>query len=121
MKHETFELLNAIPLKMTRQEKLQRWAKLVRETNSGLHLYNSLEYMSQAQLYAFTVIADHRTAFSVAVADPEFKAQGLENHTLGGVLKFFEISVHEAHAFSCDCGGSISNEQQARRIESLAR
>lgn len=124
MKHiEVKELLYAVPVppaKMTRQEKLLRWAKLVREANSPLYLYSNLEYMTMSQLHAFTVVAGHNTAFSVAIADPEFKAQGLENHSLAGVLKFFELTTHEAHAFSCDCGGHIDNVTQARRIEALA-
>jgi hypothetical protein len=62
------------------------------------------------------------TAFAVAVKDPEFAAQGLGSPaSMEKVLNFFEMDVHEAHVFSCDCGGNIENREQARRIEGLAR
>jgi hypothetical protein len=62
------------------------------------------------------------TAFALAVRDPEFAAQGLSSPaSVENVLNFFEMSVQEAHVFSCDCGGNIENHEQARRIEGLAR
>jgi hypothetical protein len=35
-------------------------------------------------------------------------------------MHFFELSQHELHEFSCDCGGVITNDEMAKRINTLA-
>jgi hypothetical protein len=85
-------------------------------------LYSNLEHTSVHQRSAMMVSREQCTAFSVAAADPEFAAQGLSRpSSVHDILYFFEMDVHEAHVFSCDCGGHIDNKEQARRIEGLAR
>jgi hypothetical protein len=125
MKHveiNDLEIISAVPVKMTRKEKLLRWAGLVRKSEIYLSLYSNLEFTSPHQRMMMTVDPDGSTAFAVAVKDPEFVAQGLSSpSSVSGVLSFFELTVHEAHVFSCNCGGSIGNAEQARRIEGLAR
>jgi hypothetical protein len=108
------------PAAMTRMEKLLRWAQLVRQHDDHLGLYSNLECKSDHQL-SMMMIYDHgTTALTLAVKDPEFQAQGLASpSSVKEVLNFFELSLQEAHAFSCDCGGDISNEHQAERIERL--
>jgi hypothetical protein len=120
MKHvEVNDLVSAVPVQLTRSEKLLRWAELVRKHRHYLYLYHNLEYRTRAQLCHEYAIHTN-TAFDVAVKDPEFKAQGLKNDaSVQDVLDFFELTVPQAHAFSCDCGGDIDNEEQARRIERL--
>jgi len=122
MKHvETVELLTAVPVKMTREQKLMRWADLIRRYPGPLALFHGIEYMTPCDLEAVRITSAHPFAISVAQADPEFQAQGLgKESTLGDALRFFEVTQHEAHAFSCDCGGAISNTDQANRIERLA-
>jgi hypothetical protein len=63
---------------------------------------------------------DHPTALGTAARDPEFKKQGIGT-TVHDVMKFFGLTQKQLHEFSCDCGGAISKEQQAHRIEGLAR
>jgi hypothetical protein len=126
MKHvEIVELLvSAVPVapvKMTRREKLMRWGDLIRKVSHPIGLYHALEYMSWAQLNG-TLIGNHDiTALGIAASDPVFQAQGLNAETsIADALRFFELNITQAHAFSCDCGGAISNDQQAERIERLA-
>jgi hypothetical protein len=123
MKHvEISDLFSAVPVKMTRREKLLRWAKLIRNHQGGLGLFSNLEHYHRNQLQMMMVTAGGQSAFSVAVGDPEFAAQGLRpESSVRDVLTFFEMTVNEAHVFSCDCGGYIDNVEQARRIEGLAR
>jgi hypothetical protein len=123
MKHvEISDLISAVPVRMTRKEKLLRWAKLIRDQKCALALYSNLEHMSTYQLQVTMVTAYGPSAFSIAVVDPEFAAQGLRpESSVRDVLTFFEMTVNEAHVFSCDCGGYIDNKEQARRIEGLAR
>ncbi|MEY9184745.1 hypothetical protein ABIG06_006293 [Bradyrhizobium sp. USDA 326] len=122
MKHvEVAELVSAVPVKMTREQKLMRWADLIRRHPGPLALFHGIEYMNRRDLEAVTITSAHPFALSVAQADPVLQAEGLQSPTsLGDALRFFEISQHEAHAFSCDCGGAISNTDQAQRIERLA-
>jgi hypothetical protein len=121
---EVGELISGIPLKdMTRSEKLRHWAKLIRQCPHSLHLMHGLEFMSPTQLSTYSIkhLPPH-TALGIAAADPVLQAQGLTAEiNLSGAMRFFELTLHETHAFSCDCGGDISNIEQARRIENLAR
>jgi hypothetical protein len=63
---------------------------------------------------------DHPTALGSAARDPEFQKQGIGT-SVYDVMKFFDLTQQQLHEFSCDCGGAISKEQQAHRIEGLAR
>jgi hypothetical protein len=123
MKHIDAEaLVHSIPIQMTRWEKLRRWAELVRNHNSELALFHGLEYLRPYDLRTIIPGAIRATsAFTVAVKDPTFNAQGLSvESTLADVMRFFELSQGELHEFSCDCGGYIDNHNQAARIERLA-
>lgn len=124
MKHiEIDELVRAVPIPvtMTRRQKLAHWAALVRMARAPVGLYHALEYMSQWQREESKIGRDNITALGIAASDPVFQAQGLNAETsIEGALRFFELSMTQAHAFSCNCGGMISNEDQARRIERLA-
>jgi hypothetical protein len=127
MKHlEIKELISAVPVavivKMTRREKLQHWSTLIRQTKVSVRLLHQLEYIHPRELERLT-IREHawQSALGIAASDPVFQAQGLSAATtLGEALRFFEMTVRQAHAFSCDCGGEITNDQQATRIEQLA-
>jgi hypothetical protein len=122
MKHvQDTELVQAIPIveHMTRAQKLQRLARLVRECPSLVHRYNGLEYAHPDILENVTVCGS-RSALSLAGRDPEFQKQGLSEHsTIAAALRFFELTRQQAHAFSCDCHGRMTNEQQAHQIERL--
>lgn len=125
MKHvEIGELVSAIPLdppKMTRAEKLHHWAELVRKADHRIGLMHAVEYMSRADLAHVQIGHVMHTALGIAALDPKFQAEGLSTTTsLGDALRFFEVTQHQAHAFSCDCGGAISNAEQADRIARLA-
>lgn len=127
MKHvEIGELVSAVPVKiapMTRSQKLTHWAGLIRQQAVPLHLMHGLEYLNPMQLVSYKVgQLPGPCALGVAASDPVLQAQGLTAATsLGDAMRFFELTLHETHAFSCDCGGHISNEEQARRIERLVR
>jgi hypothetical protein len=124
MKHvEIDELVSAvaIPVRMTRRQKLAHWAALIRKVDHPVGLYHALEYMSVWQREEVRIGPEKITALGIAASDPVFQAQGLDATTsIEGALRFFELSLTQAHAFSCDCGGMLSNEDQARRIERLA-
>ncbi len=62
----------------------------------------------------------------MAGRDPVLQQAGLKadlpggNVSVGGAQRFFELSKSDLHEFSCDCGGVITNEEMARRVENIA-
>lgn len=114
------DIVSAVPIPMTRKEKLLHWAKLVRNSTSALHLFHLLERWNADQLNARGIDGGAISAFSVAASDPTFQAQGYKGETVRQAMDFFELSQQQLHEFSCDCGGHISNSGMADRIEHLA-
>jgi hypothetical protein len=134
------ELVSAVPLPMTRKEKLLRWAELIRKTDGYLRLHHRLEHTSAEQRAVYWIYGPtaqptgfhNHCAFAVAAADPVFQAQGLKGHvaagleqhgpmvSVGDVMNFMDLSLEDAHAFSCDCGGQITNADMATRIGAIA-
>jgi hypothetical protein len=114
---------------MTKKEKLTRWATLIRQASLPVYLMSNLEYRSPDQL---ATIWHPNSPWAVAALDPELSAAGLKadlpspherypNQTSAAeAMRFFELSQEELHAFSCDCGGAISNANMADRIERIA-
>lgn len=102
---------------MTRRDKLLRWGDLIRACPHGLILFNNLEHMPPD---VWDTIAHPHSAFALAANDPDLRAAGLKGEFVGDAVRFFELSRDEVHAFSCDCGGAISNAQMAGRIDAMA-
>jgi hypothetical protein len=106
----------AQPIPMSRDDKLERWASLIERSSEPVFIFHSLEYRSQADL---DHIANSHSAFALAAVDQVLKEAGLMSDTVGDGMRFFELSKRDVHAFSCDCGGQISNHSMASRIRRL--
>ena len=121
MKHvEIAELVTAVPIPMTRNEKLRHWASLVRKHPVDLALYHRLEFYTLRDLRDTIVTCTDRSAFGLAVSDPTFQREGLKAQSnLMEIMSFFTLSQSQLHEFSCDCGGRIDNSVMADRIASL--
>jgi hypothetical protein len=103
---------------MTRREKLLRFAEIVRShRDRPFGLYHNLEGYHPEQLNSMGLGG---SAFAAAAADPILRDAGADLHTVGDAQRFFELSQHELHEFSCDCGGAIDGNDMANRIESIA-
>lgn len=102
---------------MTKKEKLLRWARLIREASYQLYAWRGIEY---CDMYQLNGLSNSNSAFSLAANDPIFQDAGIAGHTVGDSMRFFELSQTELHPFSCDCHGTIHNEDMASRIELLA-
>jgi len=104
-------------VRMTRKERLARWAELVRKWPTHyVGLTHGLEYLTPQQ--RSTTLASVVHVFDIAVTDPKLQADGLSSgSTIAGVMNYFEVTRDELHEFSCDCGGQINKEEMARRIE----
>lgn len=106
---------------LTRREKLLHWAKLVTQHPGNLALFHMLEHWhGDMLLRPMTDVDAGPNIFSIASADPVFKAAGLQGDSVKNAMDFFEISQDELHEFSCDCGGQITNKGMATRITKLA-
>ena len=103
---------------MTRREKLLRFAAIVRSNRDRpFYLYHNLEGYNPEQLNS---IGLGESAFAAAAADPILRDAGLTGNSVGDAQRFFELSQHELHEFSCNCGGEITNDDMANRIERIA-
>ena len=111
------------PQAMTRREKLQRWAHVVRACPTDLCIFHALERQPPGDL---AWIGDQCSAFHLAGTDQVLLDQGIKldlppTTSAAEVMRFFELSQQQLHEFSCDCGGDISASQMADRIEAIAR
>jgi hypothetical protein len=127
MKHLDIETLNVVavsveaPQRMNGKERRLRWAYLVRMTrNPYLTLFHELERFTRHDLGLLPIHSVGPSAFSIACSDPILQREGLKpNANVLEIMSFFEITQHQLHEFSCDCGGSIDNDEMAYRIASL--
>jgi len=107
---------------MTKEEKLKAWAELVEHYTGGtLTLYHRLEYMPQDALDNAVFLEGMSyppSAILLAIRHEPFQAEGIGT-SIGSAMRFFELTKDELHEFSCDCGGAITNKDQAERIRSL--
>lgn len=102
---------------LTKRAKLFRLAGLIRQRVPTIFMFSNVEYMSDVDRR----MATHPySAFALAAADDVLKDAGMAGDSVAEGQRFFELTNDELHAFSCDCGGHISNEQMARRVEAIA-
>lgn len=107
--------LNTITL--TKRDKLYRLAYILRAEPCNVYNFSGVEYMTPHERR----MASHpQSMFALAAADSVLKDAGLAGQSIGEGQRFFELSDNELHVFSCDCGGQLSNEQMARRVEAIA-
>lgn len=115
----------AIPV-MTRKEKLLHFANIVRK-----NVPSSGWLISRGHFFLFDRLEHHddlitdgwehpHSAFTLAARDPVLREAGLANGTVGEARRFFELTKDELHAFSCNCGGELTNDVMANRIGALA-
>ena len=102
---------------MTRREKLLRFAQVVRQSQHNFVIFHLLEYMDD---YNLSKISHPCSAFSMATSDSVLSSAGLKSDDALSAKRFFELTTSQLHEFSCDCGGQISNDEMANRIERLA-
>lgn len=113
---EVATLSTPIPA-MSKHDKLMRFAHLVRLSSRPCALYHRLEHASPEML---ATIGFGNSSFATAAADPILKDAGFTGCSVADAIGFFELTHDDIHAFSCDCGGALSNRQMADAIEKIA-
>lgn len=116
------ELTTAFPAKLTKREKLLILANLVEQAAGHVYVHSNLEHWGPHHLADPANLSPgmRETVFSLAAGHEPFRADGLGKPTVGGVLAYLELTVREAHPFSCDCGGHLPKSTMAERIRNMA-
>lgn len=120
MKHEAVVATDALSL--DRRGRLLLWAAQVRAYPQPLFLFHNLEYIHPQDFASVAVPHQPVSAFSLALGNPALGigSQVGQPGSMKAITDRMELTREQLHEFSCDCGGSISNEEMARRIERIA-
>lgn len=103
-----------------RQERLERLADLFERYDGEIQLLSRMEYMPSRQRRNLT--QDYSPAW-LAFQDQRFRDEGLASDRLSDIMRFFELSDHEAHELLCNCHyyGHVTASMVAERARELAR
>jgi hypothetical protein len=105
--------------KMSRQERLERWASVLERHERKLTALTRIEYLSPQER---TDLRGDDTPLTVAYNDPVLRTEGLTSDRIGDAKAFFELTDDEAHHLLCDCHyrGTMTSTEVAARLRSHA-
>jgi len=104
---------------MSRDERLRRWADLLREHGGSVRPLFETEFVPAALRRS---LREDGSAVTVAFADPVLRAAGLRGDTYGAAQDFFDLSHDEMHWILCHCNGAAAESAGiiSRRIREVA-
>lgn len=105
--------------KLTRRERIERWATLLEQHRDKLVPFMRTEYLTYEARKALR--ADN-SPLALAFSDPILREDGLSSDALGEGIAYFGLSEQTAHRLLCDChySGSMTGKQVASRLRSAA-
>jgi hypothetical protein len=118
---KTLDPLFARQTKLTRSERLARWADLLdAQAARPLRALEDVEYVSPG---VRRELRKDDSPLAVAFADPILRADGLASDRLGDAMAYFGLSERQAHWLLCDChyGGRMTASEVAGRVRDEAR
>jgi hypothetical protein len=127
MKHHKMEDLGAVAevvrfsvTRMSRKERLQRWADLLERIPGKLNALTRIEYLPAAE--RLEARADN-SPLEIAFRDPVLREEGLTGDRLGEAMRFFDLSDRQAHRLFCDChySGTMTGTGLAARLRTIAK
>lgn len=127
MKHHKMEDLGAVAevvrfsvTRMSRKERLQRWADLLERIPGKLNALTRIEYLPAAE--RLEARADN-SPLEIAFCDPVLREEGLTGDRLGEAMRFFDLSDRQAHRLFCDChySGTMTGTGLAARLRTIAK
>jgi hypothetical protein len=127
MKHQKIDELGGVaeivsfePRRLSRRERLERWADILDRNPGKLNALTRIEYLPVAE--RLEARADN-SPLEVAYKDPVLREEGLSSDRLGDIMAFFELSGRDAHRLFCDCHyyGSMTGAGLSRRLRNVAR
>lgn len=106
--------------KMTRRERLERWATVLEQYPGRVRPFIRIEGLSAEER---RTLRGEDTPLAVAFKDPILRADGLSSDRLGDAIGYFELSESDAHRLLCDCHyrGTMTGVGLAARLRSVAR
>lgn len=106
--------------KLSRRERIERWATLLEEHPGRLVPFVRTEYLSNTARKALRV---DNSPLALAFGDPILRDDGLSSDTLGDGITYFGLSQQKAHRLLCDChySGTMTGKQVASRLRAAAR
>jgi hypothetical protein len=106
--------------RMSRRERLERWADLLADERRCL---NAIEEMEFGPLEQRNAKRADDSPLTVAFEDPVLRAEGLRGDRVGDAVEFFGLSHGQLHLMVCYChqGRTISPLAMAARLRSIAR
>ena len=109
----------AEPRKLSRRQRIERWAALLEEHEGRLVPFVRTEYLTYEARRALR--ADN-SPLALAFGDPILREDGLSNDTLGEGTAYFGLSERTAHRLLCDChyAGTMTGKLVASRLRSAA-
>ncbi|MBB3705000.1 hypothetical protein [Aminobacter aminovorans] len=118
MKHHSIEQLQALAdvVPMTRIERLERWARLLKDQpQRRLTTLSGTEFLPHAERQTMRASG---SPITVAFEDPVFRAAGLSDDSYGEAKRFFELSDRQLHNIVCHChlGESTRGASAARHV-----
>jgi hypothetical protein len=129
MKHATLDeikpLAEVIPFpatssKMSRRERLERWATVLERYQGSLRPLLRIEYLPEWE-YALARGTD--SPLTVAYQDSILREEGLTSDHLSDAMSFFDLTKRQAHYLLCDCHyyyGSMTAADVAAGVRSTA-
>jgi hypothetical protein len=116
---------DVVPLKtertrMTRGERLERWAVVLDQHHGPMMPFIRIESYSWPERKN---LRGDDTPVALAFRDPMLRADGLAGDTFGDACNYFELSNGQAHRLLCDCHyrGTMTGTKVAAHLRSVAK
>ena len=105
--------------RMTRSERLERWATVLEQHPGPVTPFVRLEAHSLAERKP---LRENGTPIALAFNDPVLRADGLAGDTIGDACSYFGLSDGKAHRLLCDCHyrGSMTGTKVAAHVRAVA-
>ena len=106
--------------KLSRQQRIERWATLLEQHQDKLVPLVRTEFLPYHERQA--VRADN-SPLALAFSDRMLRDDGLSSDTMGDGIAYFGLSEQKAHRLLCDChySGTMTGKLVASRLRSAAR
>jgi hypothetical protein len=103
--------------KLSRRERIERWASLLEQHQGRLAAFAGTEYLSYE---ARRTLRLDNSPLALAFGDPILRNDGLSSDTLGEGTAYFGLSERKAHRLLCDChySGTMTGKGVASRLRS---
>jgi len=106
--------------RMTRGQRLERWATVLEQHPGPLTPLVRVEAYPLAERKP---LRGDGTPVALAFSDPVLRADGLAGDTFGDACSYFELSNGKAHRLLCDCHylGTMTGTKVAANVRAVAK